>query len=76
MENGLIGAFAQDKIKKIVEDIENKKDLKNLPERIKMIGDVQIRNYLTMKFAELDKKSAVSLLEDQIEQIKNGSLWN
>lgn len=76
MENGLIGAFAQKKIRKIADDIDNRNDVKNLPCRIKMIGDEQIRNYLTMKLAEIDRSSAVALLEEQIQQIKNGSPWN
>lgn len=76
MSNGLIGAFAQKKIREIEDDIENRNDVKNLPGRIKMIGDEQIRNYLTMKLAEIDRSLAVALLEEQIQQIKNGSPWN
>ena len=66
-----MGEFAENVIKKILSDIEEGKDVETLPERIQLIGDPQIRNYLTMKYASINKEGAVSLLEDQIRQIKD-----
>lgn len=76
MNEGLVGAFAHDKIGKLVEDIENRRDVENLPKRIRMVGDQQIRNYLAMKYAGIDQRGAITLLEEQIQQIKNGAPWN
>lgn len=75
MQDGLIGAFASEKIQKVVEDIKHKRNIKSLPQRIKLIGDVQIRNYLTLKYAKINKEGAVKLLEEQIKQIKHGDIW-
>lgn len=70
LEDGLMGEFAENVIKKILSDIEENNDVDTLPNRIQLVGDPQIRNYLTMKYASINKDGAVSLLEDQIKQIK------
>lgn len=71
LEDGLMGEFAENVIKKILSDIEENNDVDTLPNRIQLIGDPQIRNYLTMRYASINKEGAVSLLEDQIKQIKD-----
>ena len=76
LNDGLMGKLAEKKITEIVQDIENRRDLDNLPLRISMIGDPQIRNYLTMKYATIDQNRAISLLEKQIEQIRRGDYGN
>ena len=65
-----MGEYAERVIKKILSDIENKNEVDTLRRRIQLVGDPQIRNYLTMKYASINKDGAVSLLEDQIKQIK------
>lgn len=70
LEDGLMGEFAENVIKQILSDIEENNDVDTLPNRIQLVGDPQIRNYLTMKYASINKDGAVSLLEDQIKQIK------
>ena len=75
LENGLLGIFAGGKIKGIVDDIESRSHLDTLAKRISMIGDPQIKNYLTMKFAAIDQLQAISLLEEQINQIRRGEIW-
>lgn len=76
LEKGLMGLWAERKIKEIVEDIESGAHLDTLAKRISMIGDPQIKNYLTMKFAAIDRQQAISLLEEQIDQIRRGEIWN
>ena len=70
LKEGLMGEYAERVIKKILSDIENKNEVDTLRRRIQLVGDPQIRNYLTMKYASINKDGAVSLLEDQIKQIK------
>ena len=76
LNDGLMGKLAEKKITEIVQDIENRRNLENLALRISMIGDPQIRNYLTMKYAAIDQNRAISLLENQIEQIRRGDYGN
>lgn len=76
LNDGLMGKLAEKKITEIVQDIENRRNLDNLPLRISMIGDPQIRNYLTMKYATIDQNRAISLLEKQIEKIRRGDYGN
>lgn len=59
-----------------MEDIESRSHLDTIAKRISLIGDPQIRNYLTMKFAAIDRQQAISLLEEQIDQIRRGEIWN
>ena len=75
LDDGLMGLLAESKIKEIVEDIESNSHLDTIAKRISLIGDPQIRNYLTMKFAAIDQQQAISLLEEQIEQIRRGEIW-
>lgn len=76
LNDGLMGNLAENKITEIVQAIENRRCLDNIALRISMIGDYQIRNYLTMKYAAIDKNRAISLLEEQIEQIRKGGYGN
>lgn len=76
MKDGLVGSFAQDVIEQLVRDIDNSTNIDTIPLRIKLIGDEQIRHYLTMRFAAIDKSSAIKILEEQIDFIKKGALWN
>jgi hypothetical protein len=76
LDHGLMGLLAESKIKEIVEDIESNSHLDTIAKRISLIGDPQIRNYLTMKFAAIDQQQAISLLEEQIDQIRRGEIWN
>lgn len=53
MENGLIGKYASEKIKRICNDIENLKTPNDkLLIEIKLIGDVGIREYLIQQYQE------------------------
>lgn len=72
MDEGLVGSFAQNVIEQLVKDIENGVSDDTIPLRIRMIGDEQIKNYLMMQFAAIDKLSAIRLLEEQIDLIKKG----
>lgn len=76
LENGLMGLLAERKIKEIAEDMETQSHLDTIANRISVIGDPQIRNYLTMKLAAIDRQQAISLLEKQIDQIRKGEIWN
>lgn len=70
LNEGLMGEYAERIIKDIVSDIEKRENLDSLPKKIQQIGDPQIRNYLTMEYASINQNGAISLLEDQIRQIK------
>ena len=72
LKDGLMGEFATRKIKEIVEDVEKSRNVETLAKRISMIGDPQIRNYLTMRFSAINKNDAIDLLNDQIQQIRKG----
>lgn len=70
LNEGLMGEYAERIIKEIVSDIKNRDNIDSLPKKIQQIGDPQIRNYLTMEYASINHNGAISLLEDQIRQIR------
>lgn len=72
LKKGLMGEFATREIEKIVDDIENSRNVATITKRIRQIGDPQIRNYLTMRFAAINKNDAINLLNEQIQQITKG----
>lgn len=75
MNDGLIGEFAQEKIKKLFNRIDNGETI-GIVNEIKMIGDNRIREFLMEKYREkhFDEKSLsdeiIKYYQDIIEQLK------
>ena len=75
MNDGLIGEFAQEKIKKLFNRIDNGETI-GIVNEIKMIGDNRIREFLMEKYREKhsDEKSLndeiIKYYQDIIEQLK------
>ena len=75
MENGLVGAFAYDIIKEIKQTIEQKQiltdeDIKDLTNRIDLIGDDAIKHYLLSLLEQKYKSNMLEYYKRKIEELK------
>lgn len=70
MDDGLIGAFANKKIKQVVKDIEKGLVTEDTRKTIALVGDDRIRTYLLNRIAEQDLDSEIAYHEAKIRELK------
>lgn len=76
MDNGLVGAFAREKINTLCSRI-NKGETDGIMNEIQMVGDARIKEYLMEKYHkihpddEMLNEDIIKYYEEKIEQLKN-----
>lgn len=72
MNNGLVGEFAQQKIRKIQKDIEDGvMGADDIEKEINMIGDRGIRAYLQTMLDENNKRDMLAYYKSKVEELEN-----
>lgn len=69
MKEGLVGAFAAEKIKNLYDKIESGANDKDVVREVMMIGDERVRNYLLSEMSRRDKR----YMEDYYKRKLNNS---
>lgn len=68
MKDGLVGAFAADKIKALHKRIENGENGKDIVKEVMLVGDERVRNYLLSEIGKRDSDYLASYYQRQIEE--------
>ena len=72
LENGIIGEFAEKKIRQVVDNLKNNKELKNAERVIRIIGDDRIKAYLWSLNPSLGVDEQIRFYKRQIETLEKG----
>ncbi len=70
MKDGLVGEFAQRKLKAVRAEIEEDKVTDNTLKIVRMVGDVRVKEYLMREMASHDINSAIAYHEEMIKELK------
>ena len=70
MENGLIGAFAHNKLQIVIDEINNGIITKDTLKIVKLIGDERLKRYLERKIEGYDINKEIEYHEKMIEELK------
>ena len=72
LKDGLMGKFAESKIRYILDCIEQKRAVvyPNLRKLIETVGDKHIQSFLITKLGEVDTNQTIELLQKQIDRLR------